>query len=411
MPRPPLEVAIVADDLTGAGDTAIQFVRAGWTAHLSVDDAAAALAGPGAAQVEVLAVTTHSRPLPPARAADVVGREVRRLREAGARRLYKKIDSTLRGPIRAEIDAARAAWGGEPVAVVCPAFPATGRTVRDGVLCVDGVPVARTAVGRDPVTPVAESHVPTLLGAAHVRLAAQEGAGALAARIAAAGPVVTVDAADDGDLARLAGALLVLGERALPVGAGGLADAMARAWAGAGRSGPVVAVVTSQHGLSRAQAQALQAAGARTWMPGLETLADAGAWQAWAGRVQAAEAAARAGNTGEDVILLLAPEGRLPGLDSEAIAARLGGLAGALVAGLPAAGVIATGGDGARQVLQALGATGIALAGEVSGGVPIGTLAGGSAAGLPVVTKAGGFGDEEVLLRAARAIRERRFKR
>ncbi|MFU1933611.1 nucleotide-binding domain containing protein, partial [Bordetella avium] len=71
----------------------------------------------------------------------------------------------------------------------------------------------------------------------------------------------------------------------------------------------------------------------------------------------------------------------------------------------------ATGGDGARQVLAALGANGIALVDEVMGGVPLGTLIGGAAAGLPVVTKAGGFGSEDVLVRAVRAIRDRRFKR
>ncbi|WP_333904741.1 nucleotide-binding domain containing protein, partial [Achromobacter insolitus] len=59
----------------------------------------------------------------------------------------------------------------------------------------------------------------------------------------------------------------------------------------------------------------------------------------------------------------------------------------------------------------ALGARGIALVDEVMGGVPLGTLTGGTATGLPVVTKAGGFGTEDVLVRAVRAIRDRRFKR
>ena len=66
-----------------------------------------------------------------------------------------------------------------------------------------------------------------------------------------------------------------------------------------------------------------------------------------------------------------------------------------------AAGVVATGGDGAREVLRALDAGGIALADEVMGGVPLGTLTA-EAAGLPIVTKAGGFGTEDVLVRAVR---------
>lgn len=166
-------IGIVADDLTGSGDTAVQFVRAGWATQLSVGGAEQALADPAVRQAEVLAVTTHSRPLAAADAAAVVRGEVERLRAAGVQRLYKKVDSTLRGAFKAEIDAARLAWGEDAIAVVCPAFPVTGRTVRQGVLYVGDRPVTETSAATDPVTPVTESHIPTLLGCA--QLAAQAG--------------------------------------------------------------------------------------------------------------------------------------------------------------------------------------------------------------------------------------------
>lgn len=400
-------VAIVADDLTGAGDTAVQFVRAGWVTQLSIGGADEALSGAGA-RAEVLAVTTNSRAMAPAAAGEAVRREVRRLRQAGVRRLYKKVDSTLRGAFRAEIEAARAAWSDDAVAVICPAFPATGRTVRDGVLLVDGRPVTETSAATDPVTPVTQSHIPTLLGCAGIAASPDETPQALAARIAQAGPVVVVDAASEDDLERLARAVAELGERALPVGAGGLAGPLARIWAGAQARGPVVVVVTSQHSAARSQAQTLQERGARTWAPAPQQLADPAAWESWAAGVVASErGVADAGR--DDTVLLLAPEGRHAGLDADTVAARLGELAARLIDALGAAGVVATGGDGARQVLQSLGATGIALVDEVTGGVPMGTLTGGRAAGLPVVTKAGGFGSADVLVRAAQAIRERRF--
>ncbi|MFU1933607.1 D-threonate kinase, partial [Bordetella avium] len=195
-------VAIVADDLTGAGDTAVQFVRAGWSTRLSVDGAREALVSP--VDVEVLAVTTHSRAMPDAEAGEAVRDNIERLRAAGASRLYKKVDSTLRGAFRAEIDAARAAWRADAIAVVCPAFPATGRTVENGVLLVNGEPVTATSAATDPVTPVTESHIPTLLGCAHVPVLDGEGPASLAARIAQAGPTVVVDARNEADLERLA---------------------------------------------------------------------------------------------------------------------------------------------------------------------------------------------------------------
>ncbi len=401
-------IAIVADDLTGSGDTAVQFVRAGWCTHLSIGGADEALSGPAHDGVEVLAVTTNSRALSAGEAADVIGRNVRQLREAGVSRLYKKVDSTLRGAFKAEIDAARDAWRDDAIAVVCPAFPATGRTVEQGILYVNGKPVTETSAATDPVTPVTESHIPTLLGSAHVAPLADDTPETLAARIAQAGATVVVDAATDDDLERLARAVGLLGERALPVRAGGLAVPLARVWAGADQTAPVVVVVTSQHSAARGQAAALQAAGADTWRPSLEQLADDAQWQAWSPPLLQAHAQAplEAGT-----ILLLAPEGQRAGLDSDKVADRLGSLAAQLIAASRAAGVVATGGDGARSVLLALQANGIALVDEVMGGVPLGTLTGGTAAGLPVVTKAGGFGTEDVLVRAVRAIRDRRFKR
>ena len=346
--------------------------------------------------------------LPAADAARVIEQNVRQLRAAGVSRLYKKVDSTLRGAFKAEIDAARAAWGPDTVAVICPAFPATGRTVQQGILYVNGKPVTETSAATDPVTPVTESHIPTLLGCAHV--AAQDGdtPDTLAARIRQAGNTVVVDASTDADLERLARAIGLLGEHALPVGAGGLAVPLARVWAGADQTAPVVVVVTSQHSAARAQAAALQASGADTWTPSLAQLADDAAWQAWSQPLLLAHAKAPAE---AGTVLLLAPEGQLEGLDSEKVADRLGSLAAQLIATSRAAGVVATGGDGARSVLVALNASGIALVDEVMGGVPLGTLTGGTAAGLPVVTKAGGFGTEDVLVRAVRAIRDRRFKR
>ncbi|MFF7399675.1 D-threonate kinase [Achromobacter sp. NPDC008082] len=401
-------IAIVADDLTGSGDTAVQFVRAGWSTHLSIGGADEALSGPATAGVEVLAVTTNSRALPAADAARVIQQNVQQLRAAGVSRLYKKVDSTLRGAFKAEIDAAREAWGPDTVAVICPAFPATGRTVEHGILYVNGKPVTETSAATDPVTPVTESHIPTLLGCAHVAAQAGDTPETLAQHIRQAGHTVVVDAASDADLERLARAIGLLGERALPVGAGGLAVPLARVWAGADQTAPVVVVVTSQHSAARAQAAALQASGADTWTPSLAQLADDAAWQAWSQPLlqSHAQSPAEAGT-----VLLLAPEGQLDGLDSEKVADRLGSLAAQLITTSRAAGVVATGGDGARSVLVALAARGIALVDEVMGGVPLGTLTGGTAAGLPVVTKAGGFGTEDVLVRAVRAIRDRRFKR
>ncbi len=382
-------VVVLADDLTGAADTAAQFDRAGWTAELQV--------GPGGpSQAEVVAINTDSRALEPTVAADAVRTALDKVAfEADA--VYLKIDSTLRGPVRAMTDAVLAARGGEVVAVVCPAFPAVGRTLVDGILLVHGVPVAQTAVGRDPVTPVQESHVPTLLGAPLVSLDPAAGEAEWAEALRANGPVVVVDAHDEAELDRVARAVIALGNKAVAVGSAGLAAHLARRWREQ-PSGPVLVVVSSLHDVSRGQAELLAAAGAHRIQPNADTLHNAHAWESFAGSVLAGVPVNDGG-----VLLLIGPDGE--GLDPGLVAARLGELAARLVSVRRPAGLVLAGGDGALAVLTALEATGILLRGEVASGVPLGYLTGGPNAGLPVATKAGGFGADDILIHAADAVR------
>ncbi|MDA0567707.1 four-carbon acid sugar kinase family protein [Streptomonospora sp. S1-112] len=391
-------IALVADDLTGANDTGVRFLRAGWSTELQL--------GSAGGTADVVAVSTDSRAMDAEAAAAAVAEQVRRLH--GARHLYKKVDSTLRGQLAAEVEAARRAWAPDAVAVVCPAFPEAGRTVVDGVLLVDGVPAHETPVGTDPVTPVRESHIPTLLGAGHVRLAGDGPAdpAADAALIAAAGPVVVADARTDADLERLAAAIAHLGPRAVPVGSAGLAAPMAGAWAAGAAPGTALVVVTSLHAATRGQVERLAAGAPVEYCPAaaLAPGADGTAWKEWHARVE--ERLAQA----PEILAVVAPEDRALGLDPAEVAHRFGVLTAELAHRHGLAGLVVTGGDGARAVVDALGATGIALTGEVEAGIPAGTLTGGPLHGLPVVTKAGGFGDPDALITAATAIRHRRHQ-
>ncbi len=401
------EIAIIADDLTGAGDSAVQFVRCGWETQLYVGGSEEAF-GLGDMQAEVVSVNSNSRAMAPQEAAESVTREIQTFRDHDVRHVFKKVDSTLRGAFAAEIEAARQAWRDDAVAVVCPAFPATGRTLEQGVLLVNGKPVTETSAGTDPVTPVTESHVPSLLGCKLISPSAEETPESLADKIGNSGPIVVVDAATDADLKRLAKAIVLVGERALPVGAGGLAMAMAAAWAGNNRSDEIVlAVVTSQHSATRSQVEALAEQGATILTPEPDILADQDRWQQWQQQMLAQD---QDQNLANSVVVLLAPSQQVPGLSSATVALRLGQIALEIVRQGNVRGLIATGGDGAEQVMSALKATGIRLIDEVSGGVPLGTLIGGDYHGMPIVTKAGGFGEKNVLIQAAETLMERKFK-
>jgi uncharacterized protein YgbK (DUF1537 family) len=417
-------VAIVADDLTGAADSAVQFARAGWAARLALGGAVQQHGHDGS----VIAIVTDARAQDPDEARASTRAAVVRAVTDGDDRLFVKIDSTMRGTVQEQVEGALAAWSSrEPsaVAVVCPAYPAMGRTVEGGLLLVDGRGVETTAVGRDPVTPVTTSALAVLLpGSAHVEAASD--AADLAVRIATAAAagarVVTVDAVTTADLRFVAEALALLGPRAVPVGSAGLAAEMAREW-GVGLEAPradapraaasvvaprhVVVVVSSLHDVSRGQHAHLAAAAAegslaervRTIAPALDALVGDG------------DADPIADEDGIDadavsVTVVLAPE-RAARDDrstpdasptvAERVAAGLARIADRVIARRGASALVLMGGEGARAVLTRQGADAILVRDAIREGIPLGTIEGGRLHGMPVVTKAGGFGSPSSL--------------
>jgi D-threonate/D-erythronate kinase len=148
----------LADDLSGALDAAAAFHHVGRRVKiaLSPED------WPQAHSDEVVAITTETRNASPAAAASVVRAVVAEGNARGAQLLYKKIDSTLRGPVAAEVAALATALPDRAI-LFCPANPRVGRTVRDGILLVHGVPVAQTEFAHDPASPVRESSIREML--------------------------------------------------------------------------------------------------------------------------------------------------------------------------------------------------------------------------------------------------------
>lgn len=427
----PAAVGLVADDVTGANDSAVQFGARGW-------DALLALAPPEAlgstADDRLVATSTDARAAGEAAAA-LTADAVRLLVSAGVDRLFLKIDSTMRGSVAHQVQGALQAWGDshqDAVVVLCPAYPAMGRTVHGRRVLVHGEALEDGASGRDAVTPVTTSELGLLVpGSRHVERPAGDDAGTrageLTERLRATGSsVLTVDAASDGELAVLAQAINGLGPRAVAAGSAGLAAAMATAWATRDQSGhrqrdlgpqrgggAVVVLVTSVHDAALEQVRRLtdhlgasvldlspvepdirDEAVARSWTEAsLHAVADPG-------RPVDADGPGRVVLVGAPVPVGPAPggAGRIPSSD---VARRLARTAAAVLASdLPVHGVVVVGGDGARALADELGAVGIAVRDAVQEGMPAGILVGGSRPGLAIVTKAGGFGEPDAVIAA-----------
>ncbi|WP_422391360.1 four-carbon acid sugar kinase family protein [Arthrobacter sp. N1] len=403
-------VGIAADDVTGATDSVVQFSRTGWSSRLLLGELLPDSVAPGSA----LAVNTDARAMDPTTARQATASAIRNLVTAGADRLYLKIDSTMRGSVPAQVAGALDAWQERhpgSFAVVCPAYPAMGRTVEDGLLRVHGRPVEDSPAGRDPVTPVPTSEFSQLLpGKTTISLSGSADRDAQALRDAAGSGVVVVNAASDDDLGTLAAALVVAGPTAIPAGSAGLAAAMAEAWADAARelTAPepapaaqgqrIVVVVSSLHDVARAQTDHLRAhldaSELRILQPGDSLLDLPNGLAQWAaGELESPESLPR-------VVVILSPEaiGGSETLSGAAIANSLASVVQQTLARASVGALVLVGGDGARAVLDATRAQALRITGAIQEGIPVGVVEGGTAAGMIVVTKAGGFGPVTALL-------------
>lgn len=134
-----LLLLIIADDFTGALDTGVQFAAYGAATRVMVKDQVDF----ASCDAQVLVVDTETRHLPPEKAYQIVEELTRAACRAGIRYIYKKTDSALRGNIGAELAAVLQASNNRQLPFL-PAFPQNGRTTRDGIHYVDGVPVTES---------------------------------------------------------------------------------------------------------------------------------------------------------------------------------------------------------------------------------------------------------------------------
>ena len=353
-------LGLIADDLTGAGDASVQFAKRGWRTMVSWGLTPVQVRG---SDPDVIAVTTDSRALPNGVAERRTAEALTALMTAGIDRVFVKIDSTMRGSVQGQVEGAVSAWRArhpDARAIVCPAYPRMGRTVQSNRLLVNGEPVERTAFGRDPVSPVHTSDMAQLVPAsAHLSV---------------------LDAATDADLMAIATSISAAGPSVIPIGSGGLAEAIAAAWLDKRSPANLLTVrdILSTRKNSRILLQ----------VSSLNPVA-----QAQAARLKSAF---------PEIGMLFPPAERG---DSTVVAANLAEeFAGRLER--EDWGILGfIGGDGARATLQRLGASGIQIVDSLIEGIPLGVVAGGRADGLPVFTKAGGFGTEDALVQCVERIR------
>jgi uncharacterized protein YgbK (DUF1537 family) len=372
-----VECILIADDLTGACDTGVQFVRRGLSCRVELK-----LSEPRApAMTDVLAFNTNSR-------SDSIVECRRKIEEVAGRSshlkaniIFKKVDSMLRGNVGEEIATALSTFQCQ-AAIIAPAFPAMCRLVRAGILhWVDcsgsGEIDIRCLLSQQGVSP--EKLVLMRLAGRNLVNVASD----LNLHIVNGKKLFIVDCESQGDLHFAVAAGIKLSHRLLWVGSAGLgiavADCMAKSQThksvSAVTDAPLMFVIGSTHLATLRQKRTLLAAtDAVEVTPGPETIG-----------------AARNALRDKRHLVVSIEHGRL---SESSLRQFFDGLEG-----IPVAAIFLTGGDTGMLVCNAIGAHSINLRDEIAPGFPWGILCGGMFHGLPVASKSGSFGDEDVLVR------------
>lgn len=150
-------IGVIADDLTGAAELGAAGLRLGLKAEVLRGDRIGK-------ESELVCVDTDSRSCASGEAAKRAAAAAKALHSAGARWIYKKVDSVLRGHVTAEVEAVMQQLELNR-ALALPANPSLGRVIRGGEYFIKGKPIHRTEFARDPEYPRRTAQVLRLLDA------------------------------------------------------------------------------------------------------------------------------------------------------------------------------------------------------------------------------------------------------
>ena len=413
---------MIADDLTGAADCVASSAALGCRAVVLLHSPDRRESEGSWPDTDILSIDANSRCLPAQQGSELTTRLVHLCDSHNADYhgyvLFKKIDSTLRGNVAGELAALLHARRSINPAnsnlsiLMAPALPAQGRTTVGGRLLVHGVPLEKTDIWRTEAFPV-QSDIFRLLANAGLSCGlidtstVRSGSTRLRQAILQSTKqvdVVVCDAETDGDLCVIAEASLGAPTLTALAGSAGLASQIPQAigiapntecreWCFA--AGPTLFVVGTAASASRQQARILET------VPEIATFHATPAVLLNSPNMHTA--IVQSLQSSRDVLLMLDEGDHCSKFDRQFLPQALSDLVSMCAQFL--GGLVATGGETARAVLDALGIHQLRLLGEVEAELPF-SVADCWVRPLPVITKAGAFGSPQALIRCREFLQE-----
>lgn len=411
-----IKLAVIADDLTGSNDTGVQYSKQGLETIVvtklenipKIKDRA-----------DVIVFDSESRADESEIAYSKVKKAAEALKKIGIDIVYKKIDSTLRGNIGPELNAIMDVFNYN-LAILIPAFPANKRITVGGHQLIDQVPLNLTEISKDPLTPVKESHVPSLIkkqtkrNVMHIPLSKVMNPSDLTEELKRIkkekSGIVIIDAVTQNDLKTIAKILSIVGLERLTSGPAGLAEEMPEAL-GLVTGKPAVLISGSVSEVTMRQINKVEEVlGAEAIKLDVNKIIkeeelknkeiDRVLKNVKANILKKRDSIITSAISKEAVEENIEFGSKL-GLSSVEISKEIATTFGEItnkIAGENIAGLILTGGSIAISALKAMEALGVKVTKEIMPGIPRGIVIGGKFDGFRVITKAGAFGDEFALL-------------
>jgi D-threonate/D-erythronate kinase len=428
------KIGMIADDLTGANDSGVQLVKKGLRSSVIFD-----LKPLDSAQlhIDAIVIDTDSRAIHKDDAYEAVRQASVFLKENGFTHIYKKVDSTLRGNLGAEIEAVTSVFNPD-FCIIVPAFPRIGRTTKNGIHYLHDIPLSETEISRDPKCPVTESSLVTLLesqssqkvGLVHNSVMdtdLESWKSELEKWKYQGIKWIVFDAETDNQLENIASTIPTISDNVLWVGSAGLAEYLpeklglihtdnTRPEEMKGEN--VLVVSGSLSSVTREQISELLEID-RMVSTEVDPLTMFEENNLWITRKKSyIEKLVSIYQDGKDAVLFVdsssenrdktAEAGKRLGLSPSEVSNRISHGLGEIASEFLKnhsfiSGLVLTGGDTAKDVCRQIGASGLELLKEVEPGIPLGKLTGEYE--FFAITKAGAFGNEQSLVNAVRELK------
>ncbi len=400
---------VIADDLTGSNDTGVHFLAADNEVVVVVDpkkDSSTPTA-------DTVVINTDSRLCSRETAYQKVSESMNAYVHPRPKEIYKKVDSTLRGNVGAEIDAVMDTVGFH-LACVATATPRNGRTVKNGVCYVNGVELGDTEMAKDPFTPVHFSDIRKIITAQSrrstellpleiIRSPFAEAQSYLTKLVEAGAEIIVSDAETVDDLRVSTRLFEHLAQQVLYVGSAGLFHAMKdtavthtdRVALNTDNTPKILFVVGSLMETTLSQVEYMQQRNPIH----ISMLSTENLLSELESEIKLQIDSINSAYQQSDIVLLRTDRSKT---DESLVASKVGSTLGRVVKGVVNAteldAMVVTGGDTALNVLRSLEIGSIKLIDEVSPGIPISTIQiPGSTKPTLFVTKAGSYGESNAL--------------